>query len=152
MFCVLPMPCQEAERDQFAPSDDPPSTPTKLTGNDGACADDQNGSTESENSSDDGLAGAKQKRKRPNAKYVLMKRWITGEEAEMEEEDIENEMFPLAHDFMLRCSGSFPVTNLRKPIIICGSSIVSTPRRREHKIEYFVALCGTVADARPEFG
>ena len=86
------MPCLEAERDQIAPSDDPPRTPTKSTGNDGAGADDQNGSTESENSSDDGLAGAKHKRKRPNAEYILMKRWVTGDEAEMEEEDIENEM------------------------------------------------------------
>ena len=76
------MPCQSAELDQCAPSDDPPRTPTKSTGNDGAGADDQNGSTEPENSSDDGLASAKQKRKRPNAKYVLMKRWITREEAE----------------------------------------------------------------------
>ena len=90
------MPCQSAERDQLACSDDPPRTPTKSTGNDGAGADDQNGSTESENSSDDGLASAKQK----NAKYVLMKRWVTGEEAEMEEEDIENEMFGLARDYM----------------------------------------------------
>ena len=29
-----------------------------------------------------------------------MKRWVTGEEAEMEEEDIEDEMFTLARDFM----------------------------------------------------
>ena len=143
------MPCREAELDQFAPSDDPPHTPTKSSGNDGAGADDQNGSTESENSSDDGLASAKQKRKRPNAKYVLMMRWVTGAEAEMEEEDIENEMFRLARDYMsASLLRKLPVINPRRPIYTCGRSFVATLQRREHKIEYFVALCATVVDAR----
>jgi hypothetical protein len=45
---------------------------------------------------------AKVKGKRPNVEYVPMKRcqWITGEEADMEEDNIENEMFTLDRNFM----------------------------------------------------
>ena len=50
-----------------ARSDDPPHTPTELTGKDGARADDQNGSTDSVNASDYDLPAAKYKMKRPNA-------------------------------------------------------------------------------------
>ena len=71
-----------------------------MTGNDGAGADDQNGSTESENSSDFDLPQAKQKRRRTPLDYVLIKEWVTGEKAVMDEEDIEHEMFNAARDFM----------------------------------------------------
>ena len=94
------MPCQDAELDQFAPSDDPPRTPTKSTGNDGAGADNHNDSTESENSSDSDLPQAKQKRRRAPLDYVLIKQWVTGEKAAMDDEDIDNEMFNEAREFM----------------------------------------------------
>ena len=96
------MPCHECEVEANAPSDDPPRTPTKLTGNDGAGADNHNDSTESENSSDSDLPQAKQKRRRPNLDYVLIKHWVTGEKekAAMEDEDIDNEMFNETHAFM----------------------------------------------------
>jgi hypothetical protein len=63
VLCVLPMPCQETERDANDSSDDPPCTPAKSTGNDGAGADNRNDSTESENSQVSDLPHAKQKRK-----------------------------------------------------------------------------------------
>ena len=86
------MPCHECEVEANAPSDDPPCTPTKSTGNDGAVADNHDDSTESENSSDSDLPQAKQKRRRSNLDYVLMKHWVTGEKAVMdsEDEDIDN--------------------------------------------------------------
>ena len=94
------MPCHECEVEANARSDDPPRTPTKLTGNDGTGADNHNDSTESENSSDSDLPQAKQKRRRPHLDYVLIKRWVTGEKAAMDDEDIENEMFNEAREFM----------------------------------------------------
>ncbi len=66
------MPCQESERDANARRDDLPCTPTKSTGNDGPGSDDQNGSTNSQKSFDSDFPVAKQKRKRPNAKYVYL--------------------------------------------------------------------------------
>ena len=94
------MPCHECEVEANARSHDPPRTPTKSTGNDGADADNHNDSTESENSSDSDLPQAKQKRRRPNLDYVLIKHWVTGEKAAMDDEDIDNEMFNAAREFM----------------------------------------------------
>ena len=94
------MPCHDCEVEANAPSDDPPRTPTKSTGNDGAGADNHNDSTESENSSDSDLPQAKQKRRRAPLDYVLIKQWVTGEKAAMDDEDIENEMFNAARDYM----------------------------------------------------
>ena len=54
---------------------------------------------ESENSSDSDLPQAKQKRRRAPLDYVLIKHWVTGEKAVMEEEDIDNEMFNEARAF-----------------------------------------------------
>jgi hypothetical protein len=80
--------------------DDALCTPTKSTANDGAGADNHNDSTESENSSDSDLPPTKQKTRRTPLDYVLIKQWVTGEKASMEEEDIENEMFNAARDYM----------------------------------------------------
>ena len=92
------MPCHECEVEANARSDDAPCTPTKSTGNDGAGADNHNNSTESENSSDSDLPPAKEKRRRAPLDYVLIKQWVTGEKASMEEEDIEK--FNAARDYM----------------------------------------------------
>ncbi len=81
MLCVLAMPCHDCEVEANACSVDPPRTPTKWTGNDGAGADNHNEATESENSSDSDLPQAKQKRRRARLEYVLIKEWVTGEKA-----------------------------------------------------------------------
>ena len=94
------MPCHECEVEANARSHDPPRTPTKLIGNDGASADNHDDSTESENASDSDLPRAKQKRRRARLDYILIKRWVTGEEAAMDDEDIENERFNAARDSM----------------------------------------------------
>ena len=115
------MPCHECEVEANAPSLDAPRTPTKLTGNDGACADDQNGTTESEKSSDFDLPQAKQKRRRPNLDYVLIKHWVTGEKVAMDDEDTDNEIFNEALEFM---SASL----LRKLPVYFSTSSLSCPR------------------------
>ena len=114
------MPCHDCEVEMNTPSLDAPCTPTKSTANDGAGADDQNGSTESENSSDFDLPQAKQKRRRTPLDYVLIKEWVTGEKAVMDEEDIEHEMFNAACDFMSASLLRKLPNHFSKPII-CGS-------------------------------
>ena len=97
------MPCHECKVEANARSDDPPSTPTKSTGNDGAGADHHNDSTDSENSSDSDLSQVKQKRRRTPLDYVLIKQWVTGEKAAMDDEDIDNEnrdMASMNEDYM----------------------------------------------------
>ncbi len=46
------------------------------------------------------MTRAKQKRKRARLEYVLIKEWVTGEKAVMDDEDIEHEMFNAARDYM----------------------------------------------------
>ena len=94
------MPCHDCEVEANVRSVDPPCIPTKSTGNDGAGADNHNDSTESEISSDSDLPLTKQKTRRAPLDYVLIKEWVTGEKSSMEEEDIENEMFNAARDYM----------------------------------------------------
>ena len=94
------MPCHDCEVEMNTPSLDAPRTPTKSTGNDGAGADNHNASTESENSSDSDLPPAKQKTRRARLEYVLIKEWVTGEKAAMDDEDIDNEMFNEAREYM----------------------------------------------------
>ncbi len=55
----------------------------------------------SENDSDEDLQDSKKKRKyRSSREYTLMKRWVTGDKAEMDSEYIERELFELARDWM----------------------------------------------------
>jgi hypothetical protein len=75
---------------------EPPRTPTKPTGNGGAGQDDTDADEEIEETS-------KEKRKwNGKADYALelVKRWVTGEEAEMMQENIDRELFELSRDFM----------------------------------------------------
>ena len=63
----------------------------------------------------------------------MVKRWVTGEKAEMEQEDVEREVFELAREWMevskltLR---SFPAMSQKKLMFHCGSSTVIASRRR----------------------
>ena len=84
-----------------APDADPPCTPPRPTGNGGASHSESDGQMDSENDSDGDLQDSKKKRKyRGSREYTLMKRWVTGDKAEMDPDDIERELFELARDWM----------------------------------------------------
>ena len=75
-----------------APDENPPCTPVKATGNGGAGRVDP----DTENDSDLEDSGqedvSKTKRKwNGRAQYTLLKKWVIGDEAEMESEDIDRE-------------------------------------------------------------
>ena len=73
-----------------APDPDPPCTPPKPTGNGGACQVHPDGQMESEDDDSDDLQVAKPKQKwSGRMEWTLMKRCVTGEKAEMEQEDID---------------------------------------------------------------
>ena len=84
-----------------APDPDPPCTPTKQTGNGGAGRVDPDGQMNSESDDSDEPQSAMSKRKwNGREAWTMMKRWVTGEKAEMEPEDIERELFKLAREWM----------------------------------------------------
>jgi hypothetical protein len=85
-----------------APDLDPPCTQPKPTGYGGACrVDPDDSQMESKDDDSYDLQVAKPKRKcNGKMEWTLMKRWVTGEKAEMEQEDIERELFELAREWM----------------------------------------------------
>ncbi len=88
------MPCNEDEENMNAPDPDPPCTPPKPTGNGGGCLVNPYGQMESEDDDSYDLLVAKPKRKwNGRMEWTLMKRWVTGEKAEMEQEDIDRGLF-----------------------------------------------------------
>ena len=90
------MPCNDDEESMNAPDPDPPCTPPKSTcnGHCGACRVDPDGQMESEDDDSDALQVAKPKQKwNGKIEWTLMKRWVTGEKAEMEQEDIHKSIF-----------------------------------------------------------
>ncbi len=81
-----------------------PVTPTKSLRNYGAGHDNtdaESSSTEpDDNQGEEEEPVAPKKRTRVFAQYVLVKSWVTGERAEMDEEDIENEPLVKASQLM----------------------------------------------------
>jgi hypothetical protein len=76
---------------------EPPCTPPRPTGNGGAGYFESDGEMDSENDSDEDLQASKKKRKhRGRREFTLMKRWVTGENAKMDSEDIERGLYELA--------------------------------------------------------
>ncbi len=95
------MPRNEDEERMNAPDPDPPCTPPKSTGNGGACLVDLDGQMESKDDDSYDLQFAKPKRKwNGKMECTLMKRWVTGQKTEMEQEDIDRELFELAREWM----------------------------------------------------
>ena len=95
------MPCNEDEESMNAPDPEPPCTPPKSTGNGGAGRVDPDGQMESDDDDSDAQQVAKPKRKwNGKMEWTLMKRWVTGEKAEMDQEDIDRELFELAREWM----------------------------------------------------
>jgi hypothetical protein len=86
------MPCRPWEEESQIPHAPDPVTPTKSLRNYGARLDNPDAeSSSAESEEDQGEEEepvAPKKRKRVLAQYVLVKRWITGERAEMDDEDI----------------------------------------------------------------
>ena len=84
------MPCRPEE--QLAQGPEPPNsvTPTESTGNNGACHAD----LDAENSDAESDLEVPQKRKRPRTvlSYVVVKRWVTGERAELDEQVIKAQL------------------------------------------------------------
>jgi hypothetical protein len=95
------MPCKDGEKVMDACDEYPPCTPPIPTGNGGAGHSKSVGKMDSDNDSDEDLQASKEKRKYCcRRELMLMKQWVTGEKIEMDSEDIEQELFELACDWM----------------------------------------------------
>jgi hypothetical protein len=95
------MPCKDGEEAMNAPDADPPCTPPRPTANGGAGHSDSDDQMNSENDSDEDQQDGDKKRKwNGRREFTLMKRWVTGDKAEMDSEDFERELFELARDWM----------------------------------------------------
>ena len=83
------MPCKDGEEAMNARDKEPPCTPPRPTGNGGASYSESVGQMDSDEDSDEDLQASKKKIKYCGKReFTLMKRWVTGEKAEMESEDI----------------------------------------------------------------
>ncbi len=101
VFVFKTMPCNEDEESMNAPDPEPPCTPPKSIGNDWAGRVDPDGQMESDDNDSDAQQVAKPRRKwNGKMEWTLMKRLVTGEKAEMEQEDIDRELFELAREWM----------------------------------------------------
>jgi len=98
------MPCRPCEEESQLPDAPDPVTPTKSLRNYGARhehLDAENPSDETdEDQGEEEEPVAPKKRTRVLAQYVLVEQWITGERAEMDDEDIENQLFEEARELM----------------------------------------------------
>jgi hypothetical protein len=112
-----------------------------------------------EESDEDLQDGKKKSRRKWNGKreFTLIKRWVTGEKAEMDSEDIRRELFGLARDWISQFKLKQLPGHQSKPtgVSLCGNSIASTRRRRGRFLfdsSCFDAHCITNVDVRPAFG
>jgi hypothetical protein len=95
------MPCNEDEVDMNAPEAVPPCTPPKPTGNGGAGRVDPDGEMNSDLEDSDEQQSAMSKRIwNGRESWTMIKRWVTGEQAEMDQDDIDREFFELARDWI----------------------------------------------------
>jgi hypothetical protein len=84
-----------------APDPVPPCTPPKSTGNGRAGRVDPDGQMNSDSENSDEPHSAMSKRKwNSRESWTMIKRWVTGVQAEMDQDDIDMELFELAHDWM----------------------------------------------------
>jgi hypothetical protein len=116
-----------------------PCTPPRLTGNGGAGCSETVGQIDSHEDSDDELQDDKKKQKRNGRiEFTLIKQWVTGENANMDSEDIEQEFFELAPLHVIGCLSpslrSFPTISQTQPMMFCGNSILSTKMKKGSKL------------------
>jgi hypothetical protein len=98
------MPCRSDKEEMHRLDTPNPVTPTKPLRDCGARHDhpeaESSCAESDDNQSEEEEPVAPKKRARVLAQYVLVKLWITGERAEMDDEDIENQLFVEARDLM----------------------------------------------------
>jgi hypothetical protein len=98
------MPRRSSEEESHFPDAPDPVTPTKSLRNYGARHDNPDAEcSRAESDEDQGEEEepvAPKKRTRVLAQYVLVEQWITGERAEMDDEDIENQLVEEACELM----------------------------------------------------
>jgi hypothetical protein len=111
------MPCRSSEEESQLPD---ASKSARSPRNYGARHDNPDAKSSSAESNDDQGEEEKpvapKKRARVLAQYVLVKRWITGKRAEMDEEDFENQLFEKARELM----------QLSGPKKLLGHKVLST--------------------------
>ncbi len=84
-----------------APEAVPPCTPPKATGNGGTGRVDPDGQMNSDSEDSDEPQSAMSKRKWTGREsWTMVKHWVTGEHAEMDQDDIDRELFELAREWM----------------------------------------------------
>ncbi len=91
----------------------------------------------------------KQTRKRDDAEYELVKRWVTGERAVLPEEDIEHKHFEEARQLM-HLSGlkNCPVIKVSTLICICGRRPApGIKHERVCRTPFIISLCGIMIRA-----
>ncbi len=89
----MPCRCRPWEEEQLDPAPEHPVTPIKPTRNDGASHADPDAEVrETESDRDEDLGAKKIRPPRHVLKYVVIKRWVTGERAEMDEDQIRSEL------------------------------------------------------------
>ncbi len=87
------MPCRPEEEFAQGPEPEHPVTPTKPTCNAGAShADPDAEGRETESDWEEDLGAKKRRPPRHVLKYVVVKRWVTGDRAEMDEDAIRSEL------------------------------------------------------------
>ncbi len=87
------MPCRPWEEEQLDPAPQHPVTPTKPTRNDGASHADPDAEVrEIESDREEDLGAKKIRLPRHVLKYVVVKLSVTGERAEMDEDEIQSEL------------------------------------------------------------
>ena len=95
------MPCNDDEETMNAPDQEPPCTPPKATGNGGAGRVDPDGQMNSDSDDLDEPQTAMSKRKwNGRESWTMIKRWVTGEQAELDQDDIDRELFEIAREWM----------------------------------------------------
>ena len=83
------MPCRPWEEEQQDPAPKHPVTPTKASRNDGASHADSDAEDPATHSEEEEELGAKKIRQpRHVLKYEVVKRWVTGERAVLDEDEI----------------------------------------------------------------
>ncbi len=92
------------------------------------------GKTVTENESEDETPSKKRRKCIGSAQITLLTRWVPDKRAEMEEVDINSEMYELARNWMAETCpkascGSFQAISQKKPISLFGNSVGGTRRR-----------------------
>jgi hypothetical protein len=98
------MQSRSEEEEMNAPVHMDQSASMTSAGDGGAGRVEQDGKTVTKNESEDESPSKKRRKRNGLAQFTLLKRWVTGERAEMEEGDINREMYELARKWIAEAS------------------------------------------------